>query len=311
MNRTMNAELFDRYRNLTAASVLAMSGEVEDRRLDCKLVEAALSSKDDKKNLAKALSGFANAEGGIVLWGVSAKKNAQGIDCIDGHPGVEDWQRLLSRLQDLTGQAVSPGVVGVDHRSLIGEAACPAFVATYVPQSDAGPHMAMLGEGRYYQRIGSSTLPMEHFQIADMFGRRAQPKLELELVQTYENVLSVVLRNAGRGTARAPYVMLRVREPYIPAPYPETGKATDFPLPKLVGSAVPGWGAYVGDMNSVLHPGIALQFRAIQPPAISSGQLPTHCFAEYKFGAVGASERSGSFTYDFSMGRIEQWSENA
>ena len=35
--------------------------------------------KEDKQNLGKALSGFSNAEGGIVIWGVGTKKE-NGID---------------------------------------------------------------------------------------------------------------------------------------------------------------------------------------------------------------------------------------
>jgi hypothetical protein len=76
----MPGELHDRYLKLTAPRVLAMLGEVEDRRLDFKEVDSALTSRDDKRNLACALSGFANAEGGVVLWGVTAARDGVGQD---------------------------------------------------------------------------------------------------------------------------------------------------------------------------------------------------------------------------------------
>ena len=242
-----------------------------------------------------------------MLWGVTAARDGAGIDRVVAHPGVADPPRLLARLQDLTGQATSPGVVGVDHR-ILQEAGSPSFVASYIPQSDTGPHMARLGENRYYQRIGSSTLQMEHFQIADMFGRRAQPKLALSVEQIHDNMLIATLRNDGRGAAMAPFVMFEPRAPYIVASYPETGKPADFPLPKLVASAVPGWGAFVGNMNHVLHPGMTARFRAITPPGEPPpGGMPTHCYVRFRFGAVGTAETIGHFAFDFRRDVLEEW----
>jgi predicted HTH transcriptional regulator len=34
-----------------------------------------LKSHDDRRNLARAISGFANASGGLIVWGVDARKN--------------------------------------------------------------------------------------------------------------------------------------------------------------------------------------------------------------------------------------------
>lgn len=40
--------------------------------------------KDDLKNFAKALSGFANTEGGVLIFGLDARKNVEdGIDKIN------------------------------------------------------------------------------------------------------------------------------------------------------------------------------------------------------------------------------------
>jgi predicted HTH transcriptional regulator len=54
----------------------------EHLQLEFKTVaNAELQGGNDKKNLAKCLSGFANSGGGIIVWGVDARKNAQGVDC--------------------------------------------------------------------------------------------------------------------------------------------------------------------------------------------------------------------------------------
>jgi predicted HTH transcriptional regulator len=61
---------------------------------------------DDKRNLAKCLSGFANSSGGIIVWGVDARKNAQGIDCASAASEIASIRQFLSRLNELTGEAV-------------------------------------------------------------------------------------------------------------------------------------------------------------------------------------------------------------
>ena len=58
-----------------------MSEEVEGQRLDCKeVLDSNFKSKDLKKTFSIAVSGFANADSGIILWGVTAKKNDDGIE---------------------------------------------------------------------------------------------------------------------------------------------------------------------------------------------------------------------------------------
>lgn len=68
------------------------------------------------------------------------------------------------------GAAASPIVDGVEHKKIEAEAD-EGFGATFFPASDSGPHMAKLGSDRYFKRSGSQFLRMEHFEIADMFGR--------------------------------------------------------------------------------------------------------------------------------------------
>jgi hypothetical protein len=46
----------------------------EDLTLDFKLMPALLNKRDDRKILAIAVSGFANSAGGLIVWGVDARK---------------------------------------------------------------------------------------------------------------------------------------------------------------------------------------------------------------------------------------------
>ncbi len=146
--------------------------------LDFKLLkDASLASSDDKRNLARALSGFANSSGGLIIWGVEARKNNDGIDCATALKEIDRVALLLSRLNELTGDGVDPTVQGVRHRIIPGTADGKGFAISFIPESDTGPHMAKLGEDRYYKRSGDGFYKMEHYDISDMFSRRRRPRL--------------------------------------------------------------------------------------------------------------------------------------
>jgi hypothetical protein len=38
-------------------------------------------SRDDRRNLGIALSAFSNSMGGLIVWGITAKEDADGVDC--------------------------------------------------------------------------------------------------------------------------------------------------------------------------------------------------------------------------------------
>lgn len=139
------------------------------------------SNRDDRKNFAKAMSGFANSSGGLIIWGIIAKKttiNNEEIDCATEKSEIKPLSQFISRLNNLTGELVDPIIEEVRHKDILIKDD-RGFAATLVPESASGPHMAKGGEDRYYKRSGDSFYRMEHFDIEDMFGRRKKPKLAL------------------------------------------------------------------------------------------------------------------------------------
>jgi hypothetical protein len=304
--------LCDRYQAWTAADIVAMKGTTqENRHLDFKLLERPDFGKDDKRNFAKAVSGFANAQGGVILWGVDARRdpNDEDIDQVVDAPGVNNARKLVARLNELSADASSPEVAGLDHRVIEGSGTHPDFVATLVPEGESGPYMAMLDEARhrYYRRIGSAFKPMDHAQVADMFGRRPHAALKLVFYQSGERLISAELENAGRGVAIAPYLLFfDVYAPFVVSPYPGSGKPSDFPLPRTEPGSRAQIEGFIGGMSHLIHPSLHLRFRTLQLPNAWSGALPTHCQASFRYGCAGIPEQQGSLVFDFSRGLFER-----
>src|SRR5713101_6582482 len=103
--------------------VAAIENFVADRQeenlhLDFKTADPRLS-RDDRRNLAEAISGFANSDGGLIVWGIDARPNQQGVDAAVGKREISALGLFLSKLNQHTGDAATPIVDGVNHKKIV------------------------------------------------------------------------------------------------------------------------------------------------------------------------------------------------
>jgi hypothetical protein len=199
--------LQEQYDALTVDEVaqLIAQGQEEHLQLEFKTTKADMN-RGDRRELAKCISGFANSSGGIIVWGVVARQNGQGIDCATAPEEIEPVRLLLARLNEHTGRAASPIVDGIRHK-ILETSPNRGYAVTLVPESLSGPHMAKLGEDRYYKRSGASFYKMEHFDLEDMFGRRPKPDLHLTAIPMdglgdERERVAFGLQNRGRALAK-------------------------------------------------------------------------------------------------------------
>lgn len=253
--------------------------------LDYKMAEnqsGPMTSKDREK-LAEALSGFANSEGGILVWGIHARTGKDGIDAVQADKPVKNLKRFVSELGVCTPQVVSPGIEGVEHISIPEpNAEDTGYAVTYVPKGQSEPHMAVAKEQHcYYYRSGTSFLCMESFMVADRYRRRPQPKLELSVrlswhVGTAQGCGSgfyvhLSIRNVGLGIALYPALSMQYPTPPEDAGYNYVGKGLsgqpgiDGLVQRIV---VPETGLpmplfFTGGINNVVHPSTKLDVTSL------------------------------------------------
>ena len=256
------AETFDQLDWATVASYVELKQE-EHLHLDFKTVKnAELTSGDDKRNIARCISGFANSTGGIIIWGDDARKNSDGIDCATAIVELRKPAVLVSRLNTLSGDATSPIIDGLRHKPIVNSESGGGVVATLVPESDGGPYMALLGEQRYYKRSGDSFYQMEHFDLEDMFGRRQKPNLEIVIQPSkVENGVehhSILIRNNGRAVARHAGFLMTLQNVEIKN---VSGAQLENHSGINAGKPVVGWDNQIG----VIHPnGIRVNLGSIR-----------------------------------------------
>ncbi|MEK5028719.1 AlbA family DNA-binding domain-containing protein [Paenibacillus sp. FSL M7-1046] len=179
---------------------------------------------DDKRLYAKALSGFSNASGGVLIWGVKAKElNRESPDIAIEERPIKHLRKFMTDLNSLVSDAITPMNNGIINKPIyvndeieIDE----GFIITYIPVSDLTPHRALLKDNKYYTRAADNFVLMEHYMLEDSFGRRQKPKLEMFYSfmpigidnTKVEYFIKICIRNEGKYIATYPSIRIKTCE---------------------------------------------------------------------------------------------------
>ncbi|MFA5975244.1 MAG: ATP-binding protein [Elusimicrobiota bacterium] len=162
----------------------------------------------DRQNLAKALSGFSNSEGGVLVWGVDCSQDPNLGDVAKAKIPLIDAPRFLASIEGAISGLTVPPVQNVRNIAVVQDGA-RGYVTTLIPKSQITPHESLYNH-QYYMRAGSSFVPVPQGVLAGMFGRRPQPNVFV--MYTIGNAkreedaiiiqVGILLHNGGAGIAR-------------------------------------------------------------------------------------------------------------
>jgi hypothetical protein len=175
----------------------------------------------------EALAGFANNQGGVIIWGIDARKDAgTNVDAASGENPVNNPNGVKSRLIELQRQATDPPLMNVVIEAYeIPSAPGTGFVVCFVPEGPFKPYRAEDGrKSQYVIRAGDNFVVMSRSMLQAMFYPRSQAVFRaradlswqlLERVQTSsgdyvaEMICTVELVNDGTATGRNPLVQVQ------------------------------------------------------------------------------------------------------
>jgi len=215
-------DLFIRLRDsgLPALKEMLAERELESLFLDFKRSssDGATSqlSPDDNKNLSKAVSGFANSSGGVVVWGVDCRREpSTGSEVAATHP-LGDAGGFATKLQNAFSRLTVPPHPGIQTTFFIESSGSPAgYVVVLVPQSLIGPLRSVV-TNHYHFRSGSGFGIVSHDVLAGMFGRAPQPTVDLNITSyrarldsrpdSFSLGFGVVAVNLGAVVGERPYL---------------------------------------------------------------------------------------------------------
>jgi Putative DNA-binding domain len=143
---------------------------------------ALLNDPDFRKDVAKALSAFANSGGGHLLLGVRNDGSFDGVPEIHkGRTRTREWLEqtipllLNHALDDFRVHEVIPGSPSLVPTDRI-------IIAIDVGDSPLAPHQSAVDK-LYYYRVGSHSMPAPHFYLETLRNRLSNPILKVDLVE--------------------------------------------------------------------------------------------------------------------------------
>lgn len=220
------------YEKILSLGESAINEFIKDREAESLFVDFKRSAtngegkrlhQNDRSNLAKAISGFGNSEGGVIVWGVDCRQGEDYADVARAKYPLVDAQKFVSWLQGAISAVTIPSHSGVLNKAILIGKGPMGFAVTFVPKSKDAPHQVnSSGKGQYgyFIRAGSDFVPTPHAVLAGMFGRRPQPSVFQMFLSSYPEVidlgvvqikstLGLQIANGGRGIASDLFMTLK------------------------------------------------------------------------------------------------------
>jgi hypothetical protein len=148
----------------------------ESASLDYKRSAALVKTDRAKAEISKDVSSFANAGGGVLIYGIAENDHhePQSID-----EGADPQSITKEWLEDVITSTIHRKIEGITIECIELRQTRPgkiAYVVT-IPQSLRAPHMAV--DYRYYKRHNFKSQPMEEYEVRDVSLRAMAPQLTI------------------------------------------------------------------------------------------------------------------------------------
>jgi hypothetical protein len=260
----------------------------------------------------EALAGFANNQGGVLIWGIDARKDPMTqIDAACGVTPVNNPHGTKSRLIELQRQATDPPLANVKIEAYeLPSAPGTGFVVCLIPEGPFKPYRTEEGrKSQYPFRAGDNFQILSRPMLQSLFYPRSIAVFEIEAELWWEPPANtedkqcgtwLEVRVSNKGTATAKDLLLRVEGHNIQ------------PAPNRRVSTGDGWLdelAYTSYRTRSLHPGLPPQtvFRwtwAAPTTMMYSNHsrlVPSYPDLEFRFGIYAENQQPQRFNVAFEM----------
>jgi hypothetical protein len=167
---------FLKLESLSDIERLIEDGIEESLNLDYKASPSLSRNSSEVIELCKDVSAFANSAGGQIIYGVAEDKSTH--KPVDGDLGVTDPKITREWIEQVINSKIQPRISGVRIARFDNKRGGSIFTVT-IPPSQIGPHQAP--DKKYYRRFELQSVPMEDYEIRDVFNRAVAPELYVKV----------------------------------------------------------------------------------------------------------------------------------
>ncbi len=162
---------------------MVKAGTQESIELDFKESKALLNvkgQKDVRYEVSKDVSALANSAGGVLIYGMVEDKHTHVAASLDA--GSDPKVITKEWLQQIINSTIHQKIEGVRVNQIPLTNPKPGNVAyvVYVPQSTRTPHQAL--DKKFYKRYEFESVPMEEYEVRDLYHRSEVPDLRIEFM---------------------------------------------------------------------------------------------------------------------------------
>jgi len=151
----------------------------EDLHLDYKACDA-LKKTDEKRNeISKDVSSFANSDGGLIIYGVVEKDNKPFK--IDN--GFNPSEISKEWIDQVINSKISPKIENVRIIPINLSKSSNLIYVIDIPKSNRCPHQS--SDKRFYKRSNSRSVPMEEYEIRELYYRNIISQSEFRKLQAH------------------------------------------------------------------------------------------------------------------------------
>lgn len=179
-----------------------------------------------KEHWSQALSGFANTEGGVLVWGIRAASiHGRNVDAAIALDLAPDPEALKQQLKDVALAATVDPVPGVRlEHYCVGQNTREGFVVCLVPEGPRKPYRAeMHPMKQYYQRVLDRFCVIPHPLLRSLFYPRSFPAFSVTIshrsrstemsnndprTSQWNSIFDMFIENTGTASARELFITL-------------------------------------------------------------------------------------------------------
>lgn len=181
-------EVFDSLSAWRHLRALIDGGETEGLHLECKSPSSPSLNRDMKVKLARALSGFSNTAGGVVLWGVATTPHSHSkLDVISHLEPVGNCSGFEKQVRAAIPTLTSPSVLKYETKLIKRRKTdTQGVIAAYIPFASGDPLLSNI-DNVFYFRSSDEFIPAPYELIKRLFSAtdvpEVYPKFTEELVK--------------------------------------------------------------------------------------------------------------------------------
>lgn len=186
-------KLYSSITNLEDIEKLILEGETEGQYLECKSPQQVKIDRGFKVQIAKEISAFSNAGGGVILCGVSTTKHDHsGTEFLSQIEEIGLAKKFKKELDLITATSIEPSIINCRSKIIFKNLSdTKGIIVLYVPPTPGDP-VRNIHDREFYIRVGDSCPVMPYDAIKRMFAGTSGP----ELSALFDNRL-VVLQKDG------------------------------------------------------------------------------------------------------------------